>query len=88
MEQCGELIGKLSAIGVLTGNVSVDAGLSGTLTIAGSIPSYSGPYVVTPGDAEQIIACEGLLMPQDIIIQPVPSNYGRIAWDGVTLTVS
>ena len=88
MEQCCKLTGTLTSIGVLTGEVSAEQGLSGTLTIAGSIPSYPGPYMVTPGDAEQVIACEGLLMPQDIIIQPVPSNYGRISWDGVTLTVS
>lgn len=88
MERNCCLNGKLKAVGVLTGKVSEKQGLSGALTIAGSIPSFPGPYTVIPGDVVQTIACAGLLMSQDIIIQPVPSNYGRIAWDGVSLSVS
>ena len=82
-----DLIGRLSATGVLTGTVSAEASLSGSLTIAGSIPSYHGSFEVTPGDEPQTVECAGLLMPQDIIINPVPSNYGRIEWNGVSLSV-
>lgn len=81
------LTGKLSATGVLTGTVNADASLAGSLTIAGSIPSYHGIFDITPGDAPQIVECSGLLMPQNIIVNPVPSNYGRIEWDGVSLSV-
>lgn len=88
MEQNCCLNGLLKAVGVLTGELSEEQGLSGALTIAGSIPFFPGPYTVTSGDVVQTIACAGLLMSQDIIIQPVPSNYGRIAWDGVSLSVS
>ena len=81
------LTGRLTATGVLTGAVSSDASLSGALTIAGSIPSYHGSLEITPGDEPQTVECSGLLMPQDIIVKPVPSNYGRIEWNGVALTV-
>ena len=78
------LTGRLTATGVLTGAVSTDASLSGALTIAGSIPSYHGSLEITPGDEPQTVECAGLFMPQDIVINPIPSNYGRIERDGVS----
>lgn len=82
------LTGKLTATGKLTGSVSSTASLSAALTIAGSVPSYHGDFTVTPGDAPQVLECGGLMMPQNIIVEAVPSNYGKIAWDGVSLSVS
>lgn len=81
------LIGKLTATGVLQGTVSAEASLAGALTIAGSVPSYHGSCEITPGDSPQIVECSGLLMPQNIVVNPVPSNYGRIDWDGISLSV-
>ena len=49
---------------------------------------YEGDYAVTPSEEVQTIPTELKLMAQDFVIQPIPSNYGRIAWDGTTLTVS
>ena len=88
MEQTWRLNGTLKAIGVLTGEISEEQGLSGMLTIAGGIPSFPGPYAITAGDTAQTISCAGLLMPQDIVVEAVPSNYGKIAWDGISLSVS
>ena len=53
-----------------------------------AVPAFSGGYEVTPGDEAQTIPCAGLRMAGDITINPVPSNYGRIQWDGSTITVS
>ena len=77
------LIGKLIATGVLQGTVSAEASLAGTLTVATGVPFYHGPFEVTPGEEPVVIDCSGLLMPQNIIVAPVPSNYGRIDWNGV-----
>ena len=83
------LRGRLSPSGVLCGVLSASKGLSGTLTIAaGSIPSYHGETEVTPSNVVQIIECGGLVVPSNIIVDAIPSNYGLIAWDGVTLSVS
>lgn len=87
MAGCAVLTGKLSATGVLQGAVSAEASLAGALTIAGSVPSYHGSCEITPGDVPQIVECSGLLMPQNIVVNPVPSNYGRIDWDGISLSV-
>ena len=81
----------------LKGTLSVSGGLScslsskpitGELTIAGSIPSYHGETEITPSDETQTVQCAGLMMSENITVNPIPSNYGRISWNGVTLTVS
>lgn len=52
-----------------------------------SIP-YSGSYEWTPTDEIQTISIEGKTASADIIINPIPSNYGLITWNGSILTVS
>ena len=49
---------------------------------------YTGSYSVTPSASEQRLPVEGLLMEQDVVVAPIPSNYGLITWNGSTLTVS
>lgn len=48
---------------------------------------YSGSYEATPSDEAQVIPLAGLTMADDLTINPIPSNYGRIAWDGSKITV-
>lgn len=49
---------------------------------------YDGPYEVTPVEAEQMLATAGLRLTQDITIHPIPSNYGKITWNGAVLRIS
>lgn len=49
---------------------------------------YEGVYEFTPTDQSQTIPIAGKTPAQDIIINPIPSNYGLITWNGSTLTVS
>lgn len=49
---------------------------------------YEGDYSFTPSDEEQVIPILGKTATQDIVINPIPSNYGLISWNGSTLTVS
>lgn len=49
---------------------------------------YTGSYDVTPTQNTQTLKTEGLMMSRDVIINPIPSNYGLITWNGSTLTVS
>lgn len=53
-----------------------------------SSPYFTGEYVVTPSTETQIVSIGGKTAKQDITINPIPSNYGLITWDGSTLTVS
>lgn len=51
-------------------------------------PAYDGPTEVTPSSVEQILLTKNLRMTENIKVNPVPSNYGLITWDGSTITVS
>lgn len=49
---------------------------------------YTGEYTFTPSDQTQTIPIAQLTASEDITINPIPSNYGLITWNGATLTVS
>lgn len=49
---------------------------------------YTGLYEFTPSSSIQTIEIAGKTARQNIIVNPIPSNYGLITWDGSTLTVS
>lgn len=49
---------------------------------------YQGPYEVTPTNQAQILRTEEMTMTQDVVVNPIPSNYGLITWNGSTITVS
>lgn len=51
-------------------------------------PAYEGPYEVTPTAEEQIFDTKYKRMTDDVVIRPIPQNYGRIDWNGSALTVS
>lgn len=53
-----------------------------------AIDEYEGPYQVTPTTTAQTLATRGLLSTADIVVNPIPSNYGLIQWNGAVLTVS
>lgn len=52
------------------------------------VDDYTGEYEVTPSDEAQTLQTNGLRMLDNVTINPIPSNYGLITWDGITLTVS
>lgn len=69
------------------GNVSAKrADLAGGVR-RNSYPLYDGEYEITPTDEPQVIELEGKAVKQNIIINPIPSNYGKVIWNGTTLTI-
>ena len=50
--------------------------------------AFSGPYEYTPSSEEQTVPIAYLMASQDIKINPIPSNYGLVTWNGSTITVS
>lgn len=76
--------------------VNVSASVSGTShtinvgmeTGSISLPIYTGEYEITPSNASQTLLTAGHTVLQDVIINPVPSNYGLITYNGSTITVS
>lgn len=49
---------------------------------------YTGAYEVTPSQLPQVLPTAGRSLAQNVTINPIPSNYGLITWNGSTLTVS
>lgn len=49
---------------------------------------YHGGYEFQPSGEAQTIRTAGLVLEEDIIIDPIPENYGLITWDGSVITVS
>lgn len=49
---------------------------------------YDGPYEATPTAAAQTFPTTGKLMVRDFTVNPIPSNWGLISWNGSVLTVS
>ena len=49
---------------------------------------YTGEYTITPSAETQTLSTEGLMMTSNVTVNPIPSNYGLITWNGSTLTVS
>lgn len=51
-------------------------------------PDYEGTYEITPSAEVQTLPSTDTVLHRDIVINPIPSNYGLITWNGSTLTVS
>lgn len=90
MHVYGELIGTLSGGGVLSGVLSSPKTLYGEMTVPQYImpPSYEGEYEITPTEETQVLATENHYMTGNVVINPIPVNYGLITWNGNVLTVS
>lgn len=90
MHVYGELSGVLTPAGTLSGTLSTPQAITGQLTVPQYVlpPAYPGPYEVTPSDTEQVLNTDAFYMNGNVTINPIPSNYGLITWNGSTLTVS
>lgn len=64
------------------------AALSVDQEIRGSYPDYTGPLTVTPTQQTQILPTAETGLQDNITIEPIPSNYGLITWNGTVLLVS
>lgn len=67
----------------------VQDGTAGVVTEihTGDMPWYEGPTEITPSEDTQVLPTAGKGSASNIVVNPIPSNYGRIAWDGTKLTV-
>lgn len=77
-----------SAEAALAVDDDVGMGLSlSDVYINGGRP-YQGEYEVTPSRQTQTLQTAGRVMSQDVVVNPIPSNYGLITWNGSALMVS
>lgn len=67
--------------------VSFDGDFSVDFSQMHEAGEYSGAYEFTPSAERQEIPTADKILTQNIIINPIPSNYGLIEWNGQTLSV-
>ena len=80
---------------ILNSIIDADAEIAGNIidgeaefytTIAhADVPTYDGPYEFTPGEETQIAPTAHKVLVENIVINPVPDNYARMAWNGHTI---
>lgn len=49
---------------------------------------YDGPYEFTPSQETQTVSTAEKLLLENIVINPIPQNYGLITYNGSFITVS
>lgn len=82
-----ELVGSLSKVSTLTGKLNNET-LLGYMSSSLKYSHYTGRYELTPNKETQTLYTKDLLMNKNVVVNPIPSNYGLITWNGHKLTVS
>lgn len=85
------LDGELDLLIVQDGDCALEIDQDGDLGVSVGIsgrPSYRGPTEVTPTQETQVLYTANKAVLSNITVNPIPSNYGLITWNGSTLTVS
>ena len=62
-------------------------GECGTFMPVKSDDYYTGETEITPSQDVQVLHTTEKVLATDITINPIPSNYGRIIWNGAYLRV-
>ena len=83
-----KLIGKLTSVGSLSGELTGEQTISGGLAPYKPTGNYHGATEVTPSAETQVLPTAGKVLSSDITVNPIPSNYGLITWNGSVITVS
>jgi hypothetical protein len=83
------LIGKIASAVQLQGSLTATQHMSGSFH-AYELPEYQyeGSYEFTPSSQTQYAPTAYMTCLGDIKINPIPSNYGLITYDGTIITVS
>ena len=77
---------------VLDGELSLNIPLDGTpdkvLKVTDyDLPVYDGITEVTPSNQAQVLQTSNKALTRNIVVNPIPEDYGRLLWSGNTLTV-
>lgn len=60
-----------------------------TMEVSGGVSGdpYEGPYEVTPNEETQVLRTAQKVTQRNVVVNQIPSNYGRIARVGARLRV-
>lgn len=51
-------------------------------------PEYEGDYTITPTEEAQVLQTTNKTLSHNIVIAPIPTNYGRTTWNGSSLHIT
>ena len=74
-------------LGVSSDSEQISLGVEMVL-VAGTPEHYDGAYEFEPSDEAQTISIRNMMADADIVIDPIPSNYGKITWNGLGIHIS
>lgn len=70
------------------GAESVGVGIPPTQVIAQNLyPDYSGAMSITPSAERQILGTSDSIVRGDIVVEAIPSNWGKIEFDGSRIRI-
>lgn len=72
---------------IATSNVNLSAQLGASFSVVDA-DIYEGEYTFTPSEETQTILTKNKYLEDNIVINPIPSNYGKITYNGSVITVS
>lgn len=72
-------------IGVANGKTQ-KIGFENSYTIISGDP-YEGEYTIIPSRFRQTLQTCGKAMLENVVIEPIPNNYGLITYNGFELTI-
>lgn len=89
MQETVVIGGEIQLLELLLGDCSLSDVVDGEVgEFLPLIPNpYTGELTITPSEETQTLQTDGKSMPGNVIVEPIPQNYGRIVWNGSTITV-
>lgn len=70
-----------------TSNAEIPAEI-GVAFVKGTGRPYTERYEATPTNEVQVFHTKGLTMNKNFIVNPIPSNYGFVTYNGSTITIT
>lgn len=72
---------------VAASRVRAPVSIGAAYNVVGGQP-YEGEYEVTPTTTPITLQTKDRYLTDYLVVNPIPSNYGLITWDGNVMTVS
>lgn len=67
---------------------AVDFAVDNVRVAAGGGTPYEGEYEITPSEEAQTLPTENRMLARNIVVAPIPQNYGRITYNGGGITIT
>ena len=77
----------LLPVSMAVSDVEIPIGMAASYQIIEG-ETYDGPYEFTPTQETQTVPTADKVLLENIIINPIPQNYGLITWNGAVITIS